>query len=143
MEIRKATIVDIPELVVLMEELGYPTSFDKMELRFNAIEADPTYHTLVAELDGKVVGMAGLCTSLFYEYDGSYVRIVAFVVDTNYRKKGIGKNLIKEAESWAREQGAISIRLNSGNREERKGAHQFYLNMGYNDKSIGFTKNLD
>ncbi|MCM3677052.1 GNAT family N-acetyltransferase [Peribacillus simplex] len=142
MEIREATINDIPELVVLMEQLGYPTSVNKMKIRFNAISANSSYHTLVADYDGKVVGMAGLCTNVFYEYDGSYVRIVAFVVDVNYRKKGIGKKLIQEAESWARKQGAISIGLNSGNREERKGAHQFYLIMGYKDKSIGFTKNL-
>lgn len=142
MEIRKATINDIPEMVSLMEQLGYPTSVEKLALRFNAIEANPNYHTLVAELDGKVVGMAGLCTSLFYEYDGFYVRIVAFVVDSNCRRKGIGKKLIQEAERWAREQGAITIILNSGNREERKGAHQFYLSMGYAAKSVGFSKRL-
>jgi GNAT superfamily N-acetyltransferase len=142
MEIREATINDIPELVVLMKQLGYPTTVDKMKFRFNAISSNSNYHTLVADYDGKVVGMAGLCTNPFYEFDGSYVRIVAFVVDANYRKKGIGKKLIQEAESWARKQGAISIGLNSGNREERKEAHQFYLNMGYKDKSIGFTKNL-
>ncbi|MDQ0862282.1 GNAT family N-acetyltransferase [Bacillus sp. V2I10] len=142
MDIREATINDVPKLVSLMDQLGYPTSVDRFKLRFNAIAANPNYHTLVAELDGKVVGMAGLCTSLFYEYDGSYVRIIAFVVDSNYRRKGIGEKLIQQAENWAREQGAISIGLNSGNREERKGAHQFYLNMGYKDKSIGFSKNL-
>lgn len=67
--------------------------------------------------------MAGLCTGLFYEFDGSYVRIVAFVVDSNYRRKGIGKNLIQEAENWAKKQGAIAIGLNSGNCEERKAEH--------------------
>jgi GNAT superfamily N-acetyltransferase len=142
MEIREATINDIPELVVLMEQLGYPTSVDKMKIRFNTISSNSSYHTLVVDYDGKVVGMAGLCTNLFFEYDGFYVRIVAFVVDSNYRRKGIGEKLIKQAERWAREQGAIEIGLNSGNREERKGAHRFYLDMGYKDKSIGFTKKL-
>ncbi len=142
MEIRKATKNDIPQLVYLMEQLGYPTSVDKMQIRFNNIESNPNYHTLIAEMDGKVVGLAGLCTGLFYEFDGSYVRIVAFVVDSNYRRKGIGKKLIQEAENWSRKQGAITIGLNSGNREERKAAHQFYLSMGYIDKSVGFSKNL-
>lgn len=142
MQIREATVNDSSELVGLMEQLGYPTTVEKMKLRFNAILSNSTYHTLVVELDGKVVGMAGLCTNLFYEFDGSYVRIVAFVVDSNYRRKGIGKRLIEEAEIWARKQGAIAISLNSGNRNERKIAHQFYLSKGYEDKSIGFTKNL-
>ena len=142
MEIREATINDIPELVVLMDQLGYPTSFDKMKSRFNAISSDASYHTLVADFDGNVVGMAGLCTNLFYENDGTYVRILVFVVDSNYRRKGIGEKLIQKAEKWAKEQGANAIGLNSGNREERKDAHQFYIDMGYKDKSIGFTKNL-
>lgn len=142
MNIREATINDVPELVSLMDQLGYPTSNDTFSIRFNTITENPIYHTLVAELDRKVVGMAGLCSSLFYEYDGSYVRIVAFVVDANHRRKGIGKKLIQEAERWAKKQGAIAIGLNSGNREERKQAHQFYLNMGFKDKSIGFSKSL-
>jgi len=142
MEIREATINDIPELVILMNQLGYPTAIDNMKSRFNAILSNASYHTLVAEFDGNVVGMAGLCTNLFYEHDGSYVRIVAFVVDSNYRRKGIGEKLIQQAEKWAKEQGAIAIGLNSGNREERKDAHQFYIDMGYQDKSIGFTKSF-
>lgn len=143
MIVREATRNDICQLLILMDQLGYPTSLDKMERRFNTISAHPNYHTLVAELDGKVVGLTGLCTSLFYELDGSYVRIVAFIVDSKHRRKGIGKKLIQEAESWAREQGAIAIGLNSGNREARKDAHHFYLNMGYKDKSIGFAKTLN
>ncbi|PWA12267.1 GNAT family N-acetyltransferase [Pueribacillus theae] len=141
MKIRKATINDIPELASLMTQLGYPTSVEKMEIRFNNIESNPSYHTIVADIGGKVVGMAGLCTGMFYEYDGSYIRIVAFVVDSNYRRKGLGKKLI-EAENWARKQGASVIVLNSGNREERNNAHQFYLNLGFKDKSTGFVKSL-
>ncbi|WP_299095109.1 GNAT family N-acetyltransferase [uncultured Metabacillus sp.] len=142
MNIREATINDVPELASLMDQLGYPTSVDTFKLRFSAITGNQNYHTLVAELDRKVVGMAGLCSGLFYEYDGSYVRIVAFVVHTNHRRKGIGKKLIQEAECWAKEQGAIAIGLNSGKREERKNAHQFYINMGYKEKSTGFSKSL-
>ncbi|RCW64541.1 GNAT family N-acetyltransferase [Saliterribacillus persicus] len=142
MDIREATINDVPDLVSLMEQLGYPTSIDKFKMRFNTITANPSYHTLVTEMDGKIVGMAGLCTGLFYEYDGSYVQIVAFVVNTNYRRKGIGEKLIQEVESWAKKQGAIAIALNSGNRKEREVAHHFYTSMGYTAKSTGFGKSL-
>jgi GNAT superfamily N-acetyltransferase len=142
MKIRKATINDVPELAALMEQLGYPTTAESMTVRFNNIESNPSYHTLVAEMDGKVVGMIGLCTGIFYEKDGLYARIVAFVVDYNYRNKGIGKLLLKEAERWARNQGANSIGLNSGNRPERKDAHEFYKRVGFVEKSIGFAKNL-
>ncbi|WHY03388.1 GNAT family N-acetyltransferase [Neobacillus sp. DY30] len=118
MDIREAKINDVPDLVLLIEQLGYPTSVDNFKSRFNAIVDNPNYHTLVAELDGKIVGMAGLCTGLSYEYDGSYVRIVAFVVDLNYRRNGIGEKLIQQSESWAREQGANAIALNSLKKEK-------------------------
>ncbi|WP_430509858.1 GNAT family N-acetyltransferase [Gottfriedia solisilvae] len=142
MEIREATFNDIPELISLMEQLGYPTTVEKMEIRFNKIESNDTYHTIVAVTDRRVVGLLGMCTGLFYEYDGSYARILTLVVDSAYRKKGIGKKLIKEAENWARNQGVFSIGLNSGNREERKEAHSFYSNLGYVAKSTGFAKTL-
>ncbi|SFA50862.1 N-acetylglutamate synthase, GNAT family [Parageobacillus thermantarcticus] len=142
MKIRKAVIKDVPELASLMEQLGYPTTVESMTIRFNNIESNPSYHTLVAEMNGKVVGMIGLCTGVLYEKDGLYARVIAFVVDSNYRNKGIGKLLIKEAERWARNQGAHSIVLNSGNRPERKNAHEFYKHMGYIEKSTGFAKSL-
>ncbi|MBS4206315.1 GNAT family N-acetyltransferase [Lederbergia citrea] len=142
MEIREATINDVEELTSLVEQLGYPATVESMKTRFKNIESNPDYHTLLASYDGKIVGMIGLVKVFYYEIDGSYVRIVAFVVDSNYRSKGIGKNLLEEAESWARKTGATGIGLNSGNRPERTNAHNFYKNMGYIEKSIGFAKSL-
>jgi GNAT superfamily N-acetyltransferase len=143
MKVREFQTEDLPQLVHLMDQLGYPTSLERLESRFSNIQSQPNYHTLVAELNNKVVGMVGLCHNLFYEYDSSYVRIVAFIVDTDHRRKGIGEKLMNEAEKWAIEQEATHILLNSGNREERKVAHKFYLNMGYKNKSTGFSKSLD
>lgn len=142
MLIRDANSYDIPELTILMDQLGYPTTEEKMAIRFDALAAHPSYHTLIAESDGKVVGMAGLCLSLSHELDGYYVRLVAFVVDLNYRRIGIGKRLLLASEEWAKDQGASAITLNSGNREERKAAHQFYIDSGYASKSTGFIKKL-
>ena len=135
MNIRPASKKDIPQLADLMEQLGYSTTTEEMESRYTRIEEDSHYHTLVAELDGKVAGMAGLCKGLFYEYNGFYVRIVAFVVDSHYRRRGIGEKLLLETERWA-------IGLNSGNRSERLAAHRFYAKMGYEQKSTGFSKAL-
>ena len=142
MIIREATLDDVPELALLMEQLGYPTSSENMQLRFNNIETKPNYRTLVAEYEGNIVGMVGLSINYTYEIDGSYARILAFVVNSSYRNKGIGTKLIQEAEEWASRQGAIAIALNSGNRPERLAAHKFYTYMGYEGKSTGFVKNL-
>ncbi|MFT4413668.1 GNAT family N-acetyltransferase [Fredinandcohnia humi] len=143
MEIRKAEMKDVDRLAELMTQLGYPTSVEQMKQRFANMESNSDYHTLVALYDGNVVGVLGLLKGYYYELDGSYARIVAFVVDSTYRNKGIGKRLLNEAENWARRVGATGIGLNSGDRPERRDAHAFYRKMGYEDKSIGFAKGLE
>jgi GNAT superfamily N-acetyltransferase len=70
------------------------------------------------------------------------LRIMALVVDSRYQGRGIGKALVEEAEHWAKRQGAVAVALNSGNREQRQGAHRFYLKQGYVKKSVGFFKSL-
>ena len=142
MEVRSACSRDIPQMALLMGQLGYPTSTEQMRTRFDKISADPSYHTLVIEDEGKVVGLSGLCTGIFYESDGLYVRIVAFVVDATYRNKGLGKLLLEKSEKWARSKRAIGIVVNSGNRPERIAAHAFYKQMGYLEKSTGFAKQV-
>lgn len=142
MEIRKATSNDIPELASLMGQLGYPTSVEQMKMRFNNIESIPNHYTLVAGYDDKVVGMIGFHTGFLYNNDGVYARVIALIVDSNYRNKGIGKLLLTEAEKVAKNLGTSGIGLNSGNRSERDTAHQFYERMGYSAKSTGFVKSL-
>ncbi|MCV9887189.1 GNAT family N-acetyltransferase [Metabacillus halosaccharovorans] len=142
MVIRRASAKDINDLTSLMEQLGYPTSVEQMRIRFKHIEEASNHYTLVAEYDGKVVGMIGFHTGVLYNSDGIYARVIAFVVDSNYRNKGIGRRLLSEAEKYAKNLGSDGIGLNSGNRAERENAHQFYKKMGYSVKSTGFVKRL-
>ncbi|WP_306475031.1 GNAT family N-acetyltransferase [Bacillus pseudomycoides] len=123
-----------------MNHLGYPTTVEKMKVRLQNIFSHPDYYTLVAEENERVIGMIGLCTGILYTEDGIYAHIIALVVDEEFRNQGIGKRLIETAEKCAMEQGIDSICLDSGNREERYHAHQFYKCMGYVEKSTGFVK---
>ena len=58
--VRETGNEDIEALANLMTELGYPTSTQEMGRRFAEISADPSYGALVAEQEGKVLGMVGL-----------------------------------------------------------------------------------
>jgi len=140
--IRPAVEVDIPELASLMNELGYPTSTQEMRIRYMALAAHPDYTTWVAEMDNQVIGMIGLIRQLYYEKNGIYIRIGALVINSHYRKKGIGKLLMQKAGEWAVETGASQVLLNSGNREERKDAHAFYQHLGFEPKTTGFVKTI-
>jgi GNAT superfamily N-acetyltransferase len=142
MNIRESIETDIPDLSSLMNQLGYPTTEKEMAIRYNKLNNDSHYFTFVAEINGKIAGMIGIFKGHFYEKNEVSIRIVAFVVDEQFRNIGIGKKLVNYAEKWAKEQGALGIGLTSGKRDERKAAHYFYKSLGYVDSSIGFVKNL-
>jgi GNAT superfamily N-acetyltransferase len=140
--VRDAVYADLEELTALMTDLGYPTTLEEFKVRFENISAHPDYRTIVALADGEMVGMAGLSKNIFYEMNGNYMRILAFVVKQSARKLGIGKILIEASEEWAGEQGLHTVVISSGNRAERDAAHAFYKKMGYAIKSSGFVKKL-
>ncbi len=140
--IRDANEGDITRLSELITELGYPCTADEVQVRYANISKNSDYRTLVIVDDEFVVGMAGLTHQLWYEKNGTYIRIHCFVISKDHRGLGIGKILIRAIEHWAVETGANAIVLSSGNRDERLIAHQFYQDLGYNLKSSGFIKEL-
>ncbi len=140
--IREAHQQDIKPLVGLMEQLGYPTTEEVFKVRIDALEQHSDYQIFVAEVEEQVVGMIGLIRELRFERDGVHVRIGSIVVDEQYRGAGIGHSLVQAAEGWAASVGAQAIALNSGNRDERSGAHEFYRKLGFAGLSTGFVKKL-
>jgi len=141
-EIRDFKLGDIEYLTVLTNELGYPSTVEEMTQRMEFILQLDTYWTYVAVLDERVVGYIGFHKNYFWEREGFYIKIQALVVKKEYRRFGIGRKLILSVEEFSRQLQAKTIVLTSGNREERQSAHQFYPQMGFEAKSIGYTKQL-
>lgn len=139
--IREADEADVPALARLMAELGYPIAVEEMRNRYLKIKSLDAHHTVVAAADGRVVGMAGVYLGYYYEKSGAHARVLALVVDESFRSHGVGAKLLEYVETWAKEHGAASVGLNSG--RQRQAAHRFYRRHGYQDKTIGFYKNLD
>ncbi|SUM03158.1 Acetyltransferase, GNAT family protein [Staphylococcus devriesei] len=79
---------------------------------------------------------------LFYERNGKYMRVLAFVINSNYRGLGFGNKLLRESENFSKQLNCKVITLNSGDRKERLAAHNLYNNSGYYSTTVGFTKNL-
>lgn len=140
--IRDTTFADVEAIANLITQLGYPTTTEDMRARLGHISSHPDYRTIVAETANQVVGFAGLMKGWYCEHNDAYVRVLAFVVDENFRNLSVGKNMLSACEEWAATQGAKTMLLNSGNREERINAHMFYQKMGYEIKSSGFVKKL-
>lgn len=110
------------------------------------------YETFLAEMlphnyiqiavfeDDICVGLTG-CWSATKLWTGKYLEIDNFVVNPEYRSKGIGKLLTDYIEKKAIELNCSSIVLDAftGN----FGAHRFYYNQGYAPKGFHFVKILD
>ena len=138
--IRQATPDDARQIASLVTALGYPTNASDMRERLEGLLADPVYTTLVAELAGEIVGVAGACLARFYERNGRYARLVALVVSEASHGKGVGASLVRAVERWANAQGAAEIFLNSG--VQREGARSFYEKLGYRETGVRFSKEL-
>ena len=132
----------IKELLVLYEDLGYPTITEDLVNRLKKIYSHEDYYLLLLIKDDVIIGLSGMCKMMFYEKNGEYMRLLAFVINSNYREKGYGTLLLKESEILATELGCKTITLNSGSREERDNAHSFYKSNGFENKSFGFSKGL-
>lgn len=72
---------------------------------------------------------------------GKYLEIDNFIVNPNYRKKGIGKLLTDFINEKAKELNCTCIVLDAftGNFE----AHKFYYNQGYVPRGFHFIKTID
>lgn len=132
----------INHLLQLYYELGYPTTSERLIARLSKITNNKDYYMLLLLKNDKIIGFSGMCKMSFYEKDGEYMRILAFVINSNFRKRGYGKKLLADSEKLARKLNCKIITLNSGNRNERLAAHKLYKNSGYASTTIGFSKNL-
>lgn len=140
--IRNYSLYDAPQLVKLYSDLGYPSDEKSIKNRLEKLLEHPDYYMLVLLQENKVVGFCGFCKMYMFESDQSYIRILAFVIDSDYRGKKYGSKLLQAIEEIAIEMNVPIVTFNSGNRSERDIAHHFYKNNGYLVKSSGFIKKL-
>jgi GNAT superfamily N-acetyltransferase len=127
--VRRARASDIAQLAPLCEQLGYPSSEEDVRARLAGLESAPLHALWVAETsDGKLAGFLNAFVMRTIDTDAR-VEIAALVVDDAQRSRGVGKLLIEQAESWARENGCKAIGLRSNVIRDR--AHKFYERLGY------------
>lgn len=112
---------------------------------------------LIAKMDGKIIGTVCLKTGVnplaynfsdkTYEFlkdlgDSGYIS--RFAVDENYRKTGIGVDLITRASEIARDSGSEYVLLHSASRNRK--IVDFYLKRGFvlidSENSRGYSRGL-
>lgn len=127
--IRHARLEDAEVLANLAGQLGYPSTVEQVCRRFEVLAQKSDENAVfVAEVNGKICGWVHAHTYKLL-VDAPEVEIGGLIVDENMRGQGIGEQLMRAAEGWAREQGCASVYLRSNTL--RTQAHEFYKRIGY------------
>ena len=132
--LRDAMVSDAQALAKLnREEMGYDFPVEETGKKLQASLENPEKKILVAEIQGRVVGYVHL-----ESYDVLYAphmkNVMGIAVAREFRRQGVGKAQLTAGEAWARETGAVAVRLVSG--DARKGAHAFYQSLGYTGNKL-------
>ncbi|MFC7682109.1 GNAT family N-acetyltransferase [Paenibacillus sp. GCM10028914] len=133
---------DLESVTSLMRELNYPTTPSVMRERMEMMASNPLYCNMIAELDGKVVGLMMLRQVKSFVKTGMVTQITSLIVTSSCRYQGIGKRLVSGAEQWGRQQGSNLLFLTSGNREGEDPAHAFFEHIGFKKARYQFVKEL-
>jgi GNAT superfamily N-acetyltransferase len=138
--IRDGLLEDGDAIARLLDQLGYPSAPDAVLSRLERLRIVGD-RVVVAELDGRVVGLAQLHVSPVIEYERPAAKIGALVVDESHRGQGIGRALVEAMEDEARRRRCVMLFLTSSGR--RDDAHEFYRRVGLEETGRRFAKKLD
>jgi N-acetylglutamate synthase-like GNAT family acetyltransferase len=145
LSIREATDKDIPSILNLLYELERPQPLDEKEIKIfkNKIHdyfSDSKKVILVAEQDGKIVGIVSIIYLQRLNRAKLEMHIPELIVTEKLRYLGIGKKLMQYCIDLAKKKDCYRIRLESGN--QRKESHKFYKSIGFEQSSLTFTKSI-
>jgi GNAT superfamily N-acetyltransferase len=140
LRLRDAKLHDAAAVARLIEALGYPCDTAEAERRIRRVNASPRQALVVAEWKDAVCGMISLDFMFYLPLGRETCRITALVVDDRFRGHGIGRELLRYAESAARREHAARVELTTA--ASRTDAHAFYRHCGFEQSSLRFVKAL-
>ena len=139
-DLRSASLGDADDVATLLSEMGYPCERLDAAQRIACIIDNDRQALVVARCGGAVCGLVALDFMYYLPLDTTTCRITALVVTSGAQGRGLGRQLLREAERRARAAGAARIELTSGS--QRTDAHAFYKACGYSDGTLRFIKRL-
>ena len=128
MIVRDARPADVSAVHRLIGQLADAPDEATFRARFERVLATDDHRIVVADVEGKVVGVLHMFERPALEKPCEAV-VQALVVDSEARSSGVGEALLREAEAWARSRKLPAVSLYS--RNDRKRANAFYERIGY------------
>jgi ribosomal protein S18 acetylase RimI-like enzyme len=132
MIVRDARPADVSAVHRLIGQLADPVDEAAFRARFEHVLATDDHRIIVADVEGKLVGVLHMFERPALEKPCEAV-VQALVVDSDARGSGVGEALMREAEAWAQQRKLPSVSLYS--RADRNRAHAFYERIGYRIKA--------
>lgn len=127
--IRTALVDDAARLAELSAQLGYPVAARDMQARLETVLRSEHDLVVVAQTQGgKIVGWLHATVSRTL-VDEPASNIAGLIVDQQFRRAGVGRELMRQAEAWTLQQGLACVCLRSN--IIRGEAHMFYERLGY------------
>lgn len=145
--LRQARAEDLPALVGLLAQLfaietDFPIDPAVQARGLALLLARPEAVVLVAEAEGRTVGMCTVQLTASTARGGLSAGVEDVVVDAAWRGRGIGRALLATAEAWARERGAVRLALLAD--ETNHAALDFYDRLGFvRTRLVWLAKPLD
>ena len=138
--VRPASAQDAAGVATLLGVLGYPCDRAEAAVRLRALDDEPDQQILVADRHGCLVGLLALDLMYSLPLGARTCRITALAVADGEQRRGVGRLLLREAETRARQAGAARIELTSAT--HRHDAHAFYRACGFGESALRFLKRL-
>jgi GNAT superfamily N-acetyltransferase len=139
--LREATSGDADALARLCTQLGHPAQAEAMPARLSRLATDHNARAIVAESDSGVVALATVHIRNTLNHDAPIAQLSLLVVDEAVRGTGVGREIVQEAERWAREHGCHRMVVTTALR--RIDAHAFYERIGYTHTGRRYAKDFD
>jgi GNAT superfamily N-acetyltransferase len=128
-KIRAAKPADAEAIAHLSKELGYPAELKTIRERLRRILGRDDQRVVVAEVpNGGVCGWLQAHSSIAVE-SGLRVEIVGLIVSETMRRRGVGRSLVAQAETWAAEISAETVVVRSN--AKRVESKVFYPSLGF------------
>ena len=145
MLIRKAKILDLNEVILLLYDDGLGRDRESLSIKykqqylsvFSEILESKYFDIFVMVKDNEIIGFYQLMFLPHISFKGSKRgQIESVRIRSDFRRSGLGTKLMKHAIEVARDNGCSILQLTSN--KKRNETDKFYKNLGFSPTHVGY-----